>query len=132
MIAAKRILLIEDDEDDQYLFCTAFNAIHPSIHYKIAKNGFEALRLLEECPSYDFILMDLNMPRMDGFECLERLKAKEDVKNIPVIVTSTSNRTEDIEKCKRLGAASFFPKPTSYNELVNELQRILLSEVSSQ
>ena len=125
MQTAKNILLIEDDVDDQYLFCDAISSIHPNISYRIAKNGVEALDLVEQPPMPDLIFLDLNMPKMNGFECLKQLKKSELYKHIPVVILSTSNRREDIERCRELGAKSYSAKPTSFAELFNKLQNIL-------
>ncbi|MCW3091425.1 MAG: response regulator [Ferruginibacter sp.] len=70
MNTAKRILLVDDDPDDQYLFSDAVNQIHPKIYCEIANNGAEALTILDKTPPFDLIFMDLNMPKMNGFECL--------------------------------------------------------------
>src|SRR5688572_28451127 len=66
----KRIMLVEDDEDDQYLFCESLMELHPEIECQIAQNGAEALELVKQLPPFDMIFLDLNMPKVDGFECL--------------------------------------------------------------
>ena len=120
-------LIIDDDLDDQEIFIMCVNKIGASIKCSTANNGVEAITLLESNPGYTpaFIFLDMNMPKMNGFECLKQLKKSELYKHIPVVILSTSNRREDIERCRELGAASYFTKPTSFAELFNKLQNIL-------
>ena len=125
MQTAKRILLVEDDKDDQQLFCEALSEIHPSIFCQVANNGLEALSFLSIHPAFEMVFLDLNMPKIDGFECLTVLKSHLSYRDIPVIVLSTSSRQEDINRCKDLGAATFFTKPTSYTLLFDKLRDIL-------
>ena len=122
---AKRILLVEDDLDDQFLFNEALSRLHPSVRYEIAHDGAEALKMLEESQEYDYIFLDLNMPKMNGFECLLKIKNNPATSNIPVIIISTSNRPVDIQRCKELGAAGYFTKPPSFDELFNSLSNIV-------
>ena len=125
MQTAKRILLVEDDKDDQQLFCEALSDFHPSIFCQVANNGLEALSLLSIHPPFDMIFLDLNMPKIDGFECLKVMKSHLLYRYIPVIILSTSARQEDITRCMGLGAATFFTKPTSYTLLFDKLRDIL-------
>ena len=122
-------MLVEDDEDDQYLFCEALLELHPYIDCQIANNGAEALELVKQQPPFDLIFLDLNMPKVDGFECLKRLKANPVHQHIPVVIVSTSRRPEDIEKCKQLGALMFVSKPASFGELFGKMLDILNAEV---
>lgn len=125
MQTAKRVMLVEDDEDDQYLFCEALMELHPYINCQIANNGAEALELVKQQPPFDLIFLDLNMPKVDGFECLKRLKENPVHQHIPVVIVSTSRRPEDIEKCKLLGASMFVSKPASFGELFGKMLDIL-------
>ena len=125
MKSIHRILLVEDDIDDQYLFCDAANLIRPKIKYRIANNGIEAIKMLNEQLPFDLIFMDVNMPKMDGFECLKYLKNSNGFKHIPVIMLTTSNHPNDIDKCKQLGAASYFIKPATFRELFQKIDGII-------
>src|SRR5687767_6825903 len=102
MRTIKRILLVEDDLDDQMFFCEALNKLQSAIECRIANDGVEALELVEEPPPFDLIFLDLNMPKVNGFECLKRLKDHPIHKEIPVVILSTSNHPEDITKSKLL------------------------------
>lgn len=64
-------MLVENDFDDQYFFMLALQEIHPGIRCEIANNGAEALDRVEDFPLFDIIFLDLNIPKIDGFECLE-------------------------------------------------------------
>ncbi len=125
MQTAKRILLVDDDKDDQEFFCEALTRVHPAIEYEVANNGLEALSILDTPPPFELVFLDLNMPKMDGFQCLEVLKSHPTYKHIPVIVLSTSSREEDRIKSKKLGASAFFTKPSSFDGLFDKLTGIL-------
>lgn len=120
----KKILIIEDEK----ILIKILNINLLSAGYKIlsASNGVVGLELIKaEKPN--LILLDLLMPRMDGFEVLEAVRANEDTKNIPVFVFSNSDKPEDIERVKELGATDFFSKPeTNLKDLVDKINQTLL------
>lgn len=122
--ALPRKLLVEDDTDDQYFFREALSLLSPALSCQIAENGVEALKLLKELPLFDIIFMDINMPKMNGIECLQVLKSNDSYKNIPVVILSTSNDKTYIERCKILGATFYFTKPIVPFELLKYLQLI--------
>ena len=76
-------------------------------------------------PPPDFIFLDINLPKMDGFECLEEIKKDAGLKDIPVIIYTTSKSKKDYEKSQLLGAAGFLSKPSLFQEFKNELKSIL-------
>jgi CheY-like chemotaxis protein len=118
MIKPKNILLVDDDEDDQNFFMEAVNEIDNSICLRIANNGVEALAQLNgmyELP--DLIFLDINMPLMNGFECLTQLKKQNRFKTIPVIILSTSNNSAETELARMLGAFFFLYKPSEFSLL---------------
>ena len=112
-------LLVDDDADDALLFKETLESLDSGLNFQYAQNGLEALDLLQkkEQPLPDAIFLDLNMPRMDGKECLLRLKADEHLKHLPVIIYTTSLRSTDIEDTIQKGAVCFIAKPTSTKEL---------------
>jgi CheY-like chemotaxis protein len=120
----KSVLFIDDDEDDKLVFGHALTAIDANIQYLTASDGIEALKILNEelviLP--DLIFMDLNMPKMDGFTCLDEIKKSSDLKEIPVLILSTSTNPRDIERAKNLGAKTFITKPSTYTALVDTLK----------
>ena len=125
MKIVKSVLLVEDDIDDQYFFRSALNLIHPKVSCVVANNGVEALKLLKQLLPFDLIFMDLNMPMMNGFECIKNIKASENSKHIPVIIMSTSNHAGDIEMCSKLGALGYFTKPSNFDELFGKIETLI-------
>src|SRR5438874_13541995 len=99
------LLIIDDDPDDAGLLCAAVYKVNKEYHCNIASNGNEALQLLKDAiVTPDLIFMDLNLPLMNGKECLTELKKRPELKNIPVIVYSTSKLQTDIDEAYKLGA----------------------------
>lgn len=121
------ILLVDDSEDDVIIAKRAFHeALLPS-NMLIASDGAEALDYLNrseqtssnaEFPRPDLILLDINMPKLNGFEFLLKVKANNSYNNIPVIMLSSSMNAGDIDRSYRLGAAGFIRKPINYDEFV--------------
>lgn len=119
MIRKKRFFIVDDDLDDQELFIEAVNEVDSSIECISSSDCEEALDLLRnskiELP--DVIFLDLNMPRLNGKQCLAELKREAHLRHIPVIIYSTSSEKRDIEETARLGAAHFLTKPNKFEEL---------------
>ena len=118
-----KCFLIDDDEDDREIFSLALSAANSSSTYVTATNGEDALRILEDQPDYipDFIFLDLNMPFMDGRSCLKELRKISKLRDVPVIMFTTSSYTKDIEETLKLGASHYLIKPSSLNGLVEIL-----------
>ncbi|HEY0355666.1 MAG TPA: response regulator [Flavisolibacter sp.] len=112
-------LLVDDDADDISLFGDVLNEVESGIELKIAMNGVEALEKLGQLhPDLpDIIFLDLNMPRMEGLECLREIKASPQFRHIPVIMYTTSSLSKDIEEAMMSGAICFITKPTHVKEL---------------
>ena len=107
----KILLIVDDDSYDRLFFKNAIEEIDAAILCLEAGNGIEALELLKEATVLpDFIFLDLNMPLMDGKECLAELKRDAKLKDIPVIIYSTSDYIKDIEDTRKLGAAHYLTK----------------------
>ena len=119
------ILNVDDDHEDIEIFCEAVREIDPSIICLVARSAEEALDILNsdiELPRY--IFLDINMPKVDGNECLKEIKKDKRLSQIPVIMYSTYTRKSDIDIYRQLNAA-FLTKQNSYTELVKELKRVL-------
>ncbi|MDP9230141.1 MAG: response regulator [Bacteroidota bacterium] len=118
--------LVDDDTDDTSLFQEALEVVDPSIRFFSAINGQEALDKLraEGAALPDLIFLDLNMPRMDGKQCLIELKNDVKLKDIPVIMYTTSSQSKDIEETMQRGALCFITKPASEKELKDILLAI--------
>lgn len=119
------VLNVDDDQEDREFFCEALREIDPSITCLIAGSGMEAFSLLQnQTPLPDYIFLDINMPMMDGKQCLKILKGVAEFEAIPVIMYSTSTDTREIRECYKLGAEDFLIKPHSFEKLVNDLTSI--------
>jgi DNA-binding response OmpR family regulator len=121
------IMIIDDDDDDRDIFCEAVSTIDSSIGLIQCHEGEEALKILENKnhPLPDFIFLDLNMPRINGRQCLERIKKQKHLQDIPIIIYSTSRYERDIKEVIRLGAATFLTKPSRMSELMKAVRLIL-------
>lgn len=121
-----RFFLIDDDADDVAIFKEAAMEANPALEIASAANGYEALKILRRSSGNypNIIFLDLNMPRMGGKECLAELKKDSTLRNIPVIVYTTSSQSKDIEEAMLKGAICFITKPTSIKELKHILSTI--------
>lgn len=124
------IVLAEDDEDDQALARAALTEARLANPLFIVQDGRELLEFLRREGKYagtprvrpGLILLDLKMPRMDGIEALTHLKRDPDLKQIPVVVLTTSNADEDISRSYELGVNSFIRKPITFAGLVEAMK----------
>ncbi|MGZ3885749.1 MAG: response regulator [Bacteroidia bacterium] len=130
-MALLKILLIDDDKDDQFFFFKAIKEIDPAIICEAADDGRKGLNRLESGFTPDIIFLDLNMPQMNGFDFLRAVKQSGELKQIPVVIFSTSNNPQDIKKAEDLGAAAFLTKPNNMAKLAEELSGALYTDFSS-
>ncbi len=120
------ILIAEDDADDRFLLQAAFqeNGFSDQLHF--VDNGVELMDYLfstrneSGTPSIlpKFILLDLNMPKKDGREVLKEIKQHPELKEIPVVIFSTTNNEQEMRRCYELGANSYITKPNSFDHLL--------------
>ena len=124
----KRFLVIDDDMDDRELFTEALALVDPVIVCDQAADGAEALKRLtaKEIDRPDIIFLDINMPVMDGWQFLKRLKKDEVYRHIPVIVYSTSSTVKDRRIADDLGALCFITKPHAFGSLKNMLGVVVM------
>lgn len=121
------ILLVDDDTDDQFMFTYALKEINSDIDCSCVGTAEKALENLQDKAHTkpDYIFLDLNLPLMDGLTCLQSIKNDEKLNNIQVVIYSTSNRPLDIQKAKELGAKDYIQKPSTFDELVKMIQKVL-------
>ena len=116
------VLVVEDSPGDVRLMREAFRGVNELIQFRVAVDGVEAMAYLRREGAYvdaarpDLILLDLNMPRMDGREVLACLKADPDLRLIPTIVLTTSDAADDIATSYRLQANCYLKKPMQLDE----------------
>lgn len=117
------ILLADDDPEDRLIIKEAMDQVHAEELLKFVENGEQVLEHLNnDVQDEDFpclIVLDLNMPKMNGTHTLRLLKSDERFKKIPVIIYSTSINPLEMEKCMQLGAHSYVTKPVSMKESVD-------------
>jgi CheY-like chemotaxis protein len=113
----ERIMIVDDDEEDREFFAFAVHEINPAIECIEAINGEHGLQLLNDSPLPWCIFLDLNMPRINGLQFLTEIKKTNDLKNIPVIIYSTSKLEKDKEKALSLGAVHVLTKPDNLNDM---------------
>jgi CheY-like chemotaxis protein len=127
------ILYAEDDIDDFEFFCEMINRIDNTIRCINTQNGVETLDFLENATVLpDLLVMDLNMPLMDGKACLKAIRKNDRFKELPIAMYSTSHEPKDREHCLQLGANDYFKKPVhasmgeeQWSAIINRTKRSL-------
>lgn len=124
------VLLVEDSPGDVRLTLETFRDANPSIRLHVAADGEEAMAFLKRegmnarAPRPDFILLDLNLPKMDGREVLARIKTDDDLKTIPTIILTTSTAEADILKSYELQANCYLSKPVQLDQFESVVKSI--------
>jgi two-component system, response regulator len=130
---SQSILLVEDNQDDYEATCRAFrqaNLLNPIIW---SKSGRDALNILKREGAHKdalnssrpgLVLLDLNMPGMDGRKTLEVIKQDDELKQIPVIILTTSADDRDVQACYQMGANTYVQKPVSFDGLIEAIKRL--------
>jgi chemotaxis family two-component system response regulator Rcp1 len=124
------VLLVEDSPGDVRLTQEAFRDADRSIQLHVASDGVEAMAFLMHegahvhAPRPDIILLDLNLPRMDGREVLARIKADDSLKTIPTVILTTSEAEADIVKSYQLHANCYLCKPVTLDAFLNLVKSI--------
>ena len=132
------VLLVEDSPGDVRLTQEAFRDANMSIHLHVAADGVEAMAFLRhegahaDAPRPDLILLDLNLPRMDGREVLAQIKGDRNLKTIPTVILTTSESEADIVKSYQLQANCYLSKPVqldAFEKLVGSINDFWLTKV---
>lgn len=125
------ILLVEDNQDDYEATVRSLKKNHFMNPVKWCQNGQEALDYLFQAGQYqedpnvrrpDLILLDLNMPGVDGRQVLQKIKDTEELRSIPVVILTTSKDSRDIESCYEIGASTYIQKPVSFEGLTEAIK----------
>lgn len=129
-ISERPILLVDDNPDDIMIAKRAFSKCEIRNKVYVTEDGEEAIQFLrkqgeyKDVPTTGLVLLDLNMPKVNGFEVLETIKSDKDFKKIPIIVLTSSSRPEDIDRAYKLGANSFIVKPAAFEDFVEAVMEI--------
>jgi CheY-like chemotaxis protein len=128
------ILMADDDPDDRLIAEQAFLELGCLGELRFVEDGEELIHYLRRSGKYAdlplsprpaFILLDLNMPKKDGWQALIEIKTDLDLQNIPVVIWTTSKGTEDSVQFKKTGADGFVTKPADYANLLNSLRELV-------
>ena len=132
------VLLVEDSPGDVRLTREAFREANPAVRLHVASDGVEAMAFLRQegahvdAPRPDFILLDLNLPRMDGREVLAHIKEEDGLRTIPTVILTTSEADADILKSYELNANAYLRKPVTleaFESLVRSINDFWLTKV---
>lgn len=128
MISNKPIMIVDDSIVDVLLIQNAFQELNVDNQTIVCNNGQEALQYLNKLSNRDeypgIILLDINMPKMNGLELLNLLKQDEELRIIPVVILTTSDNPKDKEESYKNYAAGYLVKPLEYNEFIEMMQSL--------
>ena len=133
-----QVLVVEDSSGDIRLTREAFRDVNPFIHLEVAHDGVEAMAFLRQeepfvgAPRPDLILLDLNLPKMDGRQVLALIKEDDNLKTIPTVILTSSQAEADVVKSYQLQANCYLSKPMhfeAFHELVKSINDFWLSRV---
>ena len=125
------ILLVEDNLDDVEITLRAFRKVRLANTVHVVRDGQEALDFLfrdgdhgdrADAPQPDVILLDLNLPKVNGLEVLDKIRASNGLSTIPVIVLTVSEQQQDVHKSYKLGANTFITKPVDFEKFVHAME----------
>jgi CheY-like chemotaxis protein len=124
-----RILLVEDNPADAHMLRTALEKTDTPVEITHLKDGVEAVEFLAKnqvASQCDVVLLDLNLPRLSGFEVLEHIRSCDELKRLPVVIMSGSTNSEEIDRCYQLGANSYICKPIHLGEILSTVERFVV------
>lgn len=130
MMQTINILLVEDNSGDIMLTQEALDESGVKSNLTVVKDGYEAVNFLEKKGNYndvvlpDFILLDINLPKMNGHEVLQKVKSNDQLKHIPVIMLTTSTSEQDILKSYQNYANCYIPKPLDVKDFIKVIDSV--------
>ena len=130
-LTAIKLLVVEDNPDDVEIAIRALRKSRLINDIRVVRDGEEALSLLfpdgtQDLDPFrpDLILLDLNLPKVSGFDVLDRIKTSDELSSIPVIVLTVSERQEDIARAYQLGANTYITKPVDFDEFTHAIDTL--------
>lgn len=131
------LLHVEDEDASAYLFRAALDEIGAAVSVYRVSDGEQALAFLNRSGAYcdaetpSLVVLDLNLPRIDGWRVLARIQASEPLRDIPVVILSTSSLQEDKRKALAMGAKRYIEKPRDFEVLVQEVKFACMNYLSN-
>jgi len=122
--SVKKVLLVDDDEDDSIVFRLALSELQADIQFRWNNSCDNVVRELEQWKP-DVVFLDINLPRINGLECLAHIEKAAKLSHVPIIMYSCSELPKDLQCSYELGACLFFRKPSSLSQLTAALADIL-------
>lgn len=124
---SKTIYLADDDADDRFLMKEAAKEVDPDVKIIEAENGEELIAKIENpaIPDPSMIVVDMNMPVMNGLETVEAIRSKPELDDVPAVMLSTSNDPKLAQKAIKSGADEVLVKPSTFKELIALVKRII-------
>jgi CheY-like chemotaxis protein len=128
------ILLVEDNSDDEELALRALRRCELPSTVKVARDGVEALEYIFATGIYvgrdprlipALVLLDLNLPKVDGIEVLRRVRADDRTRRIPIVMLTSSSEVSDLHSCYDLGVNSFIRKPLEFTDFVRAVKQVI-------
>ena len=128
----RRILLVEDNANDVELTLSALGEYHFANEVDVVRDGEEALEYLFKRGKYEqretgspaVVLLDLKLPKVDGLEVLEQIKADDDLKTVPVVMLTSSREEQDLVRSYKLGVNAYVVKPVEFSEFMSALKEL--------
>ncbi|RTL41179.1 MAG: response regulator [Candidatus Melainabacteria bacterium] len=120
ILSERKILIVDDDVRNIFALTSILEGQHMNVIY--AENGLEAIKLIQENPDVEVVLMDVMMPEIDGYETTRRIRDMDQFKNLPIIALTAKAMKGDREKCIEAGASDYIAKPVDTDQLMSLLR----------
>jgi len=130
MHVSLNVVLAEDDKDYQEIFNTALNEVNIPTTLTVVSDGYELMQTLRspDSPTYNIVILDINMPKKNGFECLKEIRKDKDLRNTFSVILTSSQDPIIKETAYKAGANLFLTKPIGFSEYVDAVRTILTSD----